>query len=100
MLKKDDPDRQLVYYQVRHPIFFGTECMTQRTFVGGYRNIHVSPAEAESREASDTGVIIIRIPQIATPFASRLRKKMDMALGMHIDAHIMGKITFVVIVCA
>ena len=32
------------------------------------------------------------IPEIATPFMAKISKTLDMMLGSHLDAHIMGKI--------
>jgi len=34
------------------------------------------------------------IPQIATPFMARISKTMDMAIGNHLDAHVMGVLFF------
>ncbi|KAH0837783.1 hypothetical protein J3R83DRAFT_5963 [Lanmaoa asiatica] len=56
MLKKDDPLRQMVYYQA--------------------------------------GIGTYTIPEIATPFWAKLSKTIDMMIGNHLDAHVMGGYEF------
>ncbi|KAI0253206.1 hypothetical protein BJV78DRAFT_1123495 [Lactifluus subvellereus] len=40
------------------------------------------------------GIGTYKIPEIATPFMSRVHKNIDMALGNHLDGHIMGGYEF------
>ncbi|KAF9225174.1 hypothetical protein BS17DRAFT_730406 [Gyrodon lividus] len=56
MLRKDDPRRQMVYYQA--------------------------------------GIGTYTIPQIATPFMAKLSKTIDLMVGNHLNAHVMGGYEF------
>jgi len=40
------------------------------------------------------GIGTYTIPQIATPLTARILKTMDMAIGNHLDAHVMGGYEF------
>jgi len=69
MLKKDDRHQQMVYYQVCAPmiqVVFGLMFWCQ------------------------AGIGTYTIPQIAKPWMAKLSKKIDMMVGMHLDAHVQG----------
>jgi len=72
MLKKDDPNQQLVYYQVRHPLF-------NRPIL-----------EISNDSVFQAGIGTYTIPQIAKPMMAKLHKLMDSMVGVHLDAHVMG----------
>ncbi|KAG6329587.1 hypothetical protein ID866_9501, partial [Astraeus odoratus] len=78
MLKKDDPSQQMVYYQVSTmPI----------------------PISYSDTGATKAGIGTYTIPQIATPFMSKVRKTIDMMVGKHLDAHVMGGYEFLMQNC-
>jgi len=73
MLKKDDPKKQLVYYQVRS----FPPCTV---LVVTYPNMF-----------NKAGIGTYTIPQIAKPMMAKLHKVLDSMVGIHLDAHVMGK---------
>lgn len=48
MLKKDDRDQQMVYYQVNMLLISSSVHNTEGSFEGGYRNVH-HPTDRYSR---------------------------------------------------
>lgn len=71
MLRRDNRNQQLVYYQVSlHSISFSL-----------YHRAQVS------RQA---GIGTYNIPEIAKPWMAKLSRTVDMMIGIHLNAHIMG----------
>ena len=70
-LKKDDGNRQMVYYQV-------CSCdLDLRQVVSGVR-------------APQPGVGTFSIPQFVSPFKARAQKYVNMAIANHLNAHVMS----------
>ncbi|KAL4070342.1 hypothetical protein J3A83DRAFT_3177895 [Scleroderma citrinum] len=74
-LKKDDPSHQMVYYQVRSAIL---------------------PLDFPSLTVGTikSGIGTYTIPQLVSPFWSKVTKTVDMMIGNHLDAHVMGGYEF------
>ncbi|KAH9170531.1 hypothetical protein EDB89DRAFT_2220675 [Lactarius sanguifluus] len=43
---------------------------------------------------ADAGIGTYTIPEVATPFMAKVKKGIDMAIGSHLDAHVMGGYEF------
>lgn len=71
MLKKDDRDQQMVYYQVDILLMYTSG-------ISILKNL------------SKAGIGTYTIPQIATPAYAKFSKMVDMAVAQNLDAHVMG----------
>ena len=78
MLKREDAENQLVYYQVRqfpHGKYGPTIILI-------FLKLNLQ-----------AGIGTYTIPELVKPWMSNISKTLDMMLGSHLDAHIMGKPT-------
>lgn len=70
MLKKDDRNEQMAYYQV-------------------YIRVHASTV-VDSR--GQAGIGTYTTPEIATPMMAKISKTLDMMIAWNLDAHVMGMV--------
>ena len=69
MLKKDNKHQQMVYYQVRKK---------------------KNSLNVQLTSISQAGIGTYNIPEIAKPWMAKLSRTLDMMIGIHLNAHIMG----------
>ena len=74
MLQKDDHTQQMVYYQV---------CI----------RINESDDVSLILNEKKAGIGTYTVPQIATPFWSKVSQSVDMAIAWNMHAHVMGELS-------